>query len=146
MALEKLVKGRFLKAQSGFCCRSHAGMRRVDIWAKDTAGYIGSSVTVIQESKDISSPFVLVFLEYISVFKWCKLVNTLASSQCSSLFYFVFLIKVRHIYIFILKTYLLGFCWDKSSEFKVAFSSKWHLTFDVKSHNQFPQLLWITGF
>lgn len=82
-------------------------MRRVDSWAKDTAGYAGGSVTAIQESKDISSPIVILFLEYISVFKWCKLVNTLASSQWFSLFYFVFLIKVRRIYIFILKTYWL---------------------------------------
>lgn len=120
-------------------------MRSIDSWAKDTAGYAGGSVTAIQESKDISSPFV-VFFEYISVFKLCKLMNTLVSSQCFSSFYFVFLIKVRHIYIFILKTYLLGFFWDKSSEFKVGLSSEWHLTFDIESHNQFPQLLWLTGF
>lgn len=84
-------------------------MRCVDSWTKDTAGYAGGSVTAIQESKDISSPFVIVFFEYISVFKWCKFVNILASSQCFSLFYFVFLIKVRRIYIFILNIFALDF-------------------------------------
>lgn len=43
-------------------------MRRVDSWAEDTVGYAGGSVTVIQDSKDISSPLVVVLLEYISVF------------------------------------------------------------------------------